>query len=133
ASYFIRTVVGTITRSDTSVVGHLIHAVFAVGSRCYRTNLLAGGQFTVHTRNRLMQRFGVVYAAVKIAVVTNPVHLAAATYLAFANHRDVVLSITSHCTYTASRTGMQINSHAPLGFIIGVGTLFILIERIKNT
>lgn len=50
---FIRTVVGTISSSNTTIISHRIDALLGVHSGCNRTNLLARGRFAVSTCHRL--------------------------------------------------------------------------------
>ena len=54
ATYFVRTVVAAITRTDTAVVNHVVKAFATVNGRRDRTNRLARSVLTVVTGHRLV-------------------------------------------------------------------------------
>src|ERR1044072_2669123 len=60
AAYFIRTVVGAVTGTDTTVICHLVNTFRAVVGSSHRTNVLTGSIITVLAQHRLEHHFRVV-------------------------------------------------------------------------
>ena len=80
---------------------------------------LARGILALHARDGLKVHERVVHAALVIAIDTQPVHLAAAGDLVFADDRDVVLGLASHHAGAAADAGGQVDGHAPfVAFIL---------------
>ena len=112
---FKRTVVGTVTSTDATVVSHRIDAFLRVNRRRDRANLFTRSRFAVHAGNRLLNDVRVVLVALEIAVNSQPVHFAAIKHLFAANNRHVVFALTSHHASTAADALAQVDRHAPLG------------------
>src|SRR5207302_9568708 len=90
-------VVRAIARADATVVNHVIQAYGAVRGRVHRTDRLARRVLAMHARHRLEEWPDWIYfVAFVISIDANPVHLAAARHLFFADDRNIVLSLTSH-------------------------------------
>src|SRR5690606_31458994 len=135
-AHFVRAVVGTISRSDTTVVGHLVDSLVAVCGSYNRTNRFAWSVITVLTKHRHVHHFRIVFrnfhltvhvngtdsfsfsfflvhTGAEVAVDAQPEHIPGASYLVFTHHRNVVFRVTRYYTASTTDTGVQVNRHSP--------------------
>ena len=115
AADLIRTVVRTVTGSNTAVVNHLVQTLMAVNRRCNWTNRLTRRLLTLHTWNWHEVRNRIVYILAFIIVVqANPVHFAATRDFLLTNDWNVILSLAGDRTRVTADTCCQVNRHRPL-------------------
>src|SRR5690606_12002093 len=124
-SYFIRTVVGTISCSDTSVVCHLIEPFRTVRSSYHRTNRLTWRIVTVLTSHWLEGHFGIIRSYFQfligfgsfwraiIPVNSDPGHLPSVQHFLLTYYCHVVFHLTGNGTGTASYAGVHVYGHSP--------------------
>ena len=116
SAYFVRTVVATVSSSDTAVVNHVVKPLAAVDCCGDWADRFAWSIFTVVTSdwlvdnlNLIRNRFSLVVVSKSIgvfdveivaivAINSHPMHFSAAPNIVFANDRNVVLSLTSDDT-----------------------------------
>ena len=110
-----RTVIGTITSTDTAIIGHRIDTLFGVDSSSDWTNLLAWSSFTVHTGHRFLNDVGVRLIALEVAIKTQPVHFATIHDLFATYDGNIVLTLAGNNTCTTANALAKINRHSPLG------------------
>src|SRR5438477_5464652 len=67
----------------------------------------------MHAWHRLMLEPRIVDLAGFVGVDPNPMHLPPARHLIFANHRNVVFSLTRNRARAATNTAAKIDNHAP--------------------
>src|SRR5581483_3696768 len=91
--HLVRAIVRAVAGAHAAVVDHIIQAFGAVRGSLHRTYQLAGSVFALHTGHRLVVENRIVEVAGVIRVHANPVHVAAAADLVFADHRNVVLRL----------------------------------------
>src|SRR5262249_31838858 len=125
---------------NAAVVGHVVQAFSAVSRRADGADLLARRVLALLARHGLKESFGIVERLVirrgiagfrigfVIAVDANPVHLAAAHHLIFADHGNVVFRLASDDAGVASITTVQVDRHRPAVLHSVVGILFFLIK-----
>src|SRR5579872_2657808 len=73
--HFVGAVIGTIARAHAAVVDHVVQAFGAVDSRAYGTDHLTRRVLTLHARNRLEIRFGIIAVALIIGIHAQPMHV----------------------------------------------------------
>src|SRR5215471_72982 len=98
-----RAIVRAITGADATVVGHHVHAVFAVDRGIARTNRFARRVLAVLAHHRLMDHLGIfrilavvlveLFLARVVAIDPQPVHRAPVLDLQFSDDRNVVLGL----------------------------------------
>ena len=79
ATHFIRTVVGAISRTNATVISHLVNAFAAVVGSCYRANVFARRIVTVLAKHRLKNNsfkiIRILFIGNKIAIDAQPMHI----------------------------------------------------------
>src|SRR5205807_10291019 len=113
AANLVRTVVRAVPRADAAVVHHVVQAFGAVVGRTDRAHHFAGGVFALHASERLKVRLRILDVALVVTVDTDPMHLAAAAHLIFADDGDVVLRLTGDHAGVAADAGREIDRHTP--------------------
>ena len=113
-------VVGTVTSSNATVVGHCIDPFVGVNRCRHRANLFARCRFAVHAGDRLLNDVGVIELRIllvplEVAIDPQPVHFAAVEDLLATDNGDVVFALTGDHTSVAANALGQIDCHAPLG------------------
>src|SRR5262249_4660651 len=106
--HFIRAVVRAVARPDAAVVDHVVQAFLAVHGRAYRANFFARCVFALLARHGLevclwIGQLGIFFRLIflrfqpglVVPVNADPVHLAAAHHLIFADDRNIVLALAS--------------------------------------
>jgi hypothetical protein len=73
--------------------------------------------------------FGFVFVAFEVGIDANPVHLAAAGHLLFADNRNIVFGLAGDHAGVAADTTIQVNRHPPGVTIALVLVIEIRIER----
>src|SRR5207244_8083758 len=96
APHFVRAVVRAVARADAAVVRHVVEAFGAVRRGLDRTDRLARRVLALHARHRLVHDLRIRRLAAVVAVDAQPVHLALAVHLVFADYGNVVLGLASH-------------------------------------
>src|SRR5207302_8351081 len=111
----VRTVVGAEARADAALVDHVVEAVGAVDGGRRRADVFARRLFAVHAGQGLeVELARALGRSFDVAVYTQPMHLAAAADLIFADHRDVVLGLARDDTGAAAGASGEVDDHAPL-------------------
>src|SRR5581483_287182 len=120
----------TVFRADAAVIDHVVQAFRAVHSRMHWADRLARRVLAVHARHGLEERpFGFGLVALVVSVDANPVHLAAARDLFFADDGNVVFRLAGdHAAVTADAT-VQVDRHAPGVAVALIFVIEILIQR----
>src|SRR5690606_9731062 len=124
--YFIRAVIGTVSCTNASVVGHLVKTLRTVRSSYYRTNCLTRSIVTMLTSHWLESHLWIISSHFQflvglgtfwraiIAVNPDPNHLSSVQYLLLTYYCHVVFHLTGHRTGAASYAGVHVNGHAPV-------------------
>ena len=118
----IRTVVGTITCSNATVVGHDIQALLVMHGGVDGANTFTRSILAMLAEHRLVHHLRVVHLiflrqlaiAAEVTIDAQPVHLAVFVNLILADDRDVILALAGQHAGVAAHAGREINGHAPL-------------------
>ena len=116
SAYFVRTVVATVSSSDTAVVNHVVKAFVAVNRRGDWADRLARSVLTVMASDRLVNNLNLIrdrlcFVVVRksigvfdveivaiVAIDSHPMHLSPAPNIVFTNNWNVVLRLASDNT-----------------------------------
>src|SRR5207253_8912778 len=109
----IRAVVRAVPRADAAVVDHLVQTFGTVDRGPDRTHQFAGRVLALHAEHHFVVGFGVLEAAAEVGVDADPVHFPARIDLVFADHGNVVLSLTGHDARVTAGAAIEVDRHAP--------------------
>src|ERR1041384_1007166 len=129
APNLIRTVVLTVAGPNAAVVDLHVQAFAAVHRRQNRTDALARCVVALIAHHRLIFDLRIFIQPKRIAVEPDPVHLALASNFIFADHRHVVLSLTTQHASRAANARVQIDDHRPLVLTV----LIVLPDALRLT
>ncbi len=107
-------IVGAVPGAHAAVVRHVVQTFRAVRGRLHRTNVFAGSVFALHAGDGLLHHLRVVLVARVVTIHADPMHFASAQHLVLAHHRRIIFRHARDHTGIASRTGGEIDRHAPL-------------------
>ena len=117
-AHLVRTIVGAVTRSHTAIVNLLVKAFIVVHRRQDGADHLAGRVAAVLAQHWLEQDVHSPLSFRVIAIQTQPVHVAPAPHLVLADDRNVVLDLAGDNTGRATRTGIEVDDHAPVNAMV---------------
>ena len=126
---FEGTVIGTVTSSNATVVGHRIDAFVRVHGCRNWANLFTRCRFAVHAGNRLLNDIRVLFGSLEVTVDTQPMHLAALDHLLATDNRNIVFALASNHAGIASSALGQVDRHAPLRNVAVVWIFFDHVHR----
>ena len=117
-AYFIRTVIGTISCTNTTVISHLVNPFAAMVGCRNRANIFTRSIITMLAKHRLKNNIRIFRITGKIPVDTKPMHIMIPGYFIFTYNRNIIFSMTGNYAGAATGTGIKINAHSP--FIPGL-------------
>ena len=120
ASDFVRAVVGTKARAHATVIDLKVQTFVIVNSGFNRANEFARSVLAMHAWHGHMIKFGVIQGAAVVSIDADPVHLAIASDLIFADYGNVIFNFTRDEAGVATNAGGKVNGHAPLVAAVGI-------------
>src|ERR1043165_1090429 len=130
APNLVRAVVRAVARADAAVVDHLVEALGAVHRGVDGADALARRVLAVHAGDgHEVDARGAFDRAAEVCVNPEPVHLARARDLLFADDGDVVLGLAGDDAGVAADARRDINRHAPA---IAAQPLLIVLRVIEG-
>src|SRR5256714_10534234 len=134
APHLVRAVVRAVARADAAVINHVVETFGAMHRRADRADDFARRLLALLTWQRLIVSLRVRFVAAVVAVNPQPVHLAAAHHLLFADHRDVVFGVAGDDAGRTADAGVNVNRHAPAialrVFVFGIKRRTLAFERL---
>ena len=126
---FIRTVIGTIPCTNTTVISHLVQTFTAMVGSGNRANVFAWrviAMLAKHGLENSLNAIRIVGVTAEVTVDTQPCHIVKTQYLTFTYNRYIVFCCTGYHTGAATKTTVQIYTHAPFN-------TWLIVMRIRRT
>src|SRR5678809_226893 len=89
-TYFIRTVVGTISCTNASVIGHLVQTFGTMVGSSNRANVLTWRVITMLAHQRLEHHIRVLKITTVVTIYTHPLHIMETCHFTLAHYRNIV-------------------------------------------
>src|SRR3984893_10252070 len=119
SAHFVGAIIRTEPGPDAAVVDHHIEPLGIVHGRTYRTDDLARRLLAVHAQDRLEIAVWGVGTAFVVTINGQPVHLALANHLLFADDGNIVFGLAGDNASIATNAGVQVDTHRPGGGSFG--------------